>query len=248
MQSFLNLQPKRGVRPLFLTVALIGFLMGGGTVSHGATVVNIGSGNVVTTNTVSGCVQGSGSLKEETRTLSDFHGLDVDGAFTVTVTGQKEQTVTLSADDNLLPLILTEVIDGTLRISTKKSVCTSQPMTVTISVDTLDHIASSGANSFKIDDLKSPTIKLNLSGTSNMSLSGQASELTAALEGASEIHATELKAEKAFISIGGAGAANVHASKVLHANITGVGNIRYTGHPPEVVRNITGWGDVSPLD
>lgn len=247
MPSVLTFYFRKIYQWLLTTVMLGCFLISGG-VCHGATVINIGDGNVVNTNSVSGCVQGSGSLKEEDRTLPEFHGLDVDGAFIVTISGQKNQAVSLSADDNLLPLILTEVSDGVLRITTRKPVCTGLPMTVRISVKTLDQISSGGANSFKISDLKSSALNLNLSGTSNMNLSGQTTKLTASLEGASEIRATALLAEKVFLSISGTGSADVYAGKALHADITGVGNVRYSGNPSEVVRNIIGWGSVTPLD
>lgn len=252
MQRSASTQSKRNFRLLFLTIVLAFTLIGGG-ICLGAVEINIGNNNVVNTNTVStstssGCVQGSGSAKEEKRSLPSFHALDVDGAFAVTITCQKDQTVTLSADDNLLPLIVTDVTDGTLRVTTRKSICTSLPMTLVISVENLDQIRSGGANNFKVNDLKSSALDLKLSGSGNMTLAGQAKDLTVALEGASEIHATELRAEQVSISINGAGSAEVYASETLQADIGGVGNIRYAGSPKKVTRNITGWGEITPID
>lgn len=235
-------------RPLktFLTLSCAGILLAAGQ-SWGAVEINIGS-NIVNTGNVSGCVQGSGSAKEESRSLPAFHGLEVDGAYTVRIACQKDQIVEISADDNLLPLILTEVQDGVLRVTSKKSICASAPMTLTISVKTLDLIRSSGANEFQVQNIKGDALEVDLSGSSAMTLNGTVEELKAKIDGASGLVAGELKAQQVSVAISGAGSAEVHASKRLQGEISGVGTIRYAGDPDEVVKNITGWGDITPVD
>jgi hypothetical protein len=230
----------------FLTLSCAGILLAAGQ-SWAAVEINIGS-NIVNTGNVSGCLQGSGSAKEESRSLPAFHGLEVDGAYSVRITCQKEQSVEISADDNLLPLILTEVQDGVLRVTSKKSICASAPMTLTIAVETLDLIRSSGANEFQVQNLKGETLDVELSGSSTMTLDGAVDELKAKIDGASGLVAGELKAQQVSVAISGAGSAEVHADKRLQGDISGVGSIRYSGQPGEVVKNITGWGDITPVD
>lgn len=229
-----------------LTLSCAGILLSAGQ-SGAAVEINIGS-NIVNTGNVNGCVQGSGSAKEENRSLPAFHALEVDGAYTVKIACQKDQSVAISADDNLLPLILTEVQDGILRVTTKKSICASAPMTLTITVESLDLIRSSGANEFQVKNLKGESLEVELSGSSNMTLDGTVEELKAKIDGASGLAAGQLKAKEASVAISGAGSAEVHASKRLQGEISGVGSIRYAGKPGEVVRNITGWGDITPFD
>lgn len=230
----------------FLTLSCAGILLASGQ-SWGAVQINIGS-NIVNTGNVSGCVQGSGSAKEESRSLPAFHGLEVDGAYTVRIACQKDQSVEISADDNLLPLILTEVHDGILRVTSKKSICASAPMTLTITVETLDLIRSSGANEFQVADLKGESLEVALSGSSNMTLDGTVDRLAAKIDGASGLLARQLKSKQVAVAISGAGSAEVHASERLQGDISGVGSIRYAGNPGEVVRNIMGWGDITPVD
>lgn len=230
----------------FLTLSCAGILLASGQ-SWGAVQINIGS-NIVNTGNVSGCVQGSGSAKEESRSLPAFHGLEVDGAYTVRIACQKDQSVEISADDNLLPLILTEVHDGILRVTSKKSICASAPMTLTITVETLDLIRSSGANEFQVADLKGESLEVDLSGSSNMTLDGTVDRLAAKIDGASGLLARQLKTKQVAVAISGAGSAEVHASERLQGDISGVGSIRYAGNPGEVVRNIMGWGDITPVD
>ena len=230
----------------FLTLSCAGILLASGQ-SWGAVQINIGS-NIVNTGNVSGCVQGSGSAKEESRSLPAFHGLEVDGAYTVRIACQKDQSVEISADDNLLPLILTEVHDGILRVTSKKSICASAPMTLTITVETLDLIRSSGANEFQVADLKGESLEVALSGSSNMTLDGAVDRLAAKIDGASGLLARQLKTKQVAVAISGAGSAEVHASERLQGDISGVGSIRYAGNPGEVVRNIMGGGDITPVN
>lgn len=229
-----------------VTLSCAGILLSAGQ-SWAAVQINIGS-NIVNTGTVGGCVQGSGSAKAETRSLSTFRSMEVDGAYTVRIVCQKDQSIAISADDNLLPLILTEVQDGILRVTSKKSICASAPMTLTITVKSLDLIRSSGANEFQVQNLKGESLEVELSGSSSMTLDGKVDELNAKIDGASGLVAGQLKAKEVSVAISGAGSAEVHASKRLQGDITGVGSIRYAGQPGEVVRNITGWGDITPVD
>lgn len=215
----------------FLTLSCAGILLASGQ-SWGAVQINIGS-NIVNTGNVSGCVQGSGSAKEESRSLPAFHGLEVDGAYTVRIACQKDQSVEISADDNLLPLILTEVHDGILRVTSKKSICASAPMTLTITVETLDLIRSSGANEFQVADLKGESLEVALSGSSNMTLDGAVDRLAAKIDGASGLLARQLKSKQVAVAISGAGSAEVHASERLQGDISGVGSIRYAGNPED---------------
>jgi uncharacterized protein YjiK len=229
---------KKFFEHFFILVLFVSALVVGGTSCQGASDVNISTG----------CVQGSDVLKSEVRELPDFHALDIDGAFSVKIDCRKKQSLTLSADDNLLPLIVTDVSGGTLRITTRKPICTSLPLTVSITVETLDHITSGGANDFIVKDVSGPSLDLTISGSGDMEVSGRTENLNITLEGASEIHAGNLKANEVNVSIGGAGSAEVYADTQLNASITGVGEIHYAGKPKNVVRNITGWGEVIPIE
>ena len=60
--------------------------------------------------------KGSGKIVTEKRSLSGFKGVDVGGVFQVEITAGKEFAVEVETDDNLLPLIKTEVNNGVLEI------------------------------------------------------------------------------------------------------------------------------------
>ena len=70
---------------------------------------------------LSGCkfnkVSGSGAMKLDKRSVPAFKSVDISGAYEVEIVAQKEQSVEIEGDDNLLPLIKTEVKNGVLEIT-----------------------------------------------------------------------------------------------------------------------------------
>src|SRR6058998_1729791 len=86
----------------------------------------------------SGCkfdhVSGSGAKKVEKRSVPAFTTVNISGAYEVEITAQNEQSVEIEGDDNLLPLIKTEVKDGVLEISNEKGFSTRNKLHVRISV------------------------------------------------------------------------------------------------------------------
>src|SRR5262245_7570951 len=61
-------------------------------------------------------IQGSGARKTEKRDFASFKSIDASGAYDVTVVCQQAQSFEIEGDDNILPIIKTEVRDGVLRI------------------------------------------------------------------------------------------------------------------------------------
>src|SRR5437762_1130357 len=78
-------------------------------------------------------IKGSGNTITEKRGLSGFKAVDVGGIFKVEITAQKDFAVEIETDDNLLPLIETEVEDGVLKIESDKRLSSHSPIRVRIS-------------------------------------------------------------------------------------------------------------------
>ena len=65
-------------------------------------------------------VAGSGAVTTDTRTVSAFERVDVGGEYDVVIRVGTTRSVVIEGDDNLLPLIRTEVREGTLHIDSEK--------------------------------------------------------------------------------------------------------------------------------
>src|SRR5438552_11800544 len=106
---------------------------------------------------LSGCklhrgIAGSGVRKTEKRDLKSFNAIDTTGAYEIDVTCQKPASFEIEADDNILPLIKTEVRDGILFVSNNQLYHSSKPVTLRITLPDLNSVANHGAGQIKIVD------------------------------------------------------------------------------------------------
>jgi hypothetical protein len=188
-------------------------------------------------------IHGDGAIIAEDRTVPEFSGVTISGAFTVQWSRGKPG-LSITTDRNLLPHISTVVSDGTLRISSEKSLRPTGGLTVTISGDSLADVHLSGANTFRAGQITGPELKVLVSGASTISLDGSVTKLDARLTGASTLHAQTLRTQTATVGITGACSAHVNVTDALKASITGAGSITYSGNPRKTEKSVTGVGSI----
>lgn len=189
-------------------------------------------------------VSGSGNRTTEKRDVAAFTSISSSGAFNVEVTCQKERSVTLEGDDNILSLVTTEVKGATLYLDTKKSYSTKKPITVRITVPDLDELTSSGAGEFNVSNIKNDSLRFKTSGAATINASGETKTLRIEMSGAGSVATVNLKATDVDVTMSGAGSAEVFASNKLDANISGAGSITYSGDPKVVNKNVSGIGSI----
>jgi len=188
-------------------------------------------------------VRGSGVRKTETRDLKSFKSIDASGAFEINVTCQKPESVTIEADDNLLPLIRTEVRDGVLYVSPDKGYSASKTVSLRITLPDVENISTHGAGNIKVADVKNDKMEFHSTGAAQVEASGQTKTLTIESTGAGDIDTSNLKAEKASVRVTGAATVDVFASDQLDANVSGAGHVSYSGDP-KVNKSVSGIGSV----
>lgn len=192
-----------------------------------------------------GNVSGSGTMKLEKRDVPAFSAVNISGAFDVEIVVQKEQSLEIEGDDNLLPLIKTEVKNGVLSINNEKSFSTKKALRVRISVPDLDAISTSGASEFTVTNVKSDEFNIEASGAGSIEISGETKTLEVGMSGAVNLDAKDLKAQKVNITNSGASSADVYASEELRASVSGAGNVDYYGDPKTVSEDTSGAGSIS---
>ena len=192
-----------------------------------------------------GGVHGSGNVASENRDVAGFKSIDVGGVFQVEITAQKDFSVEVLADDNLLPLIKTEVDGGTLRVSTTRRISPTSPIRVRISAPDIDNLQVSGIANVTVNDLNNSSFALDSSGASKIAITGETSKLTIDVSGASKIDAENLNAENASIDASGASKINVNVSGELRSDLSGASKVVYTGTPTSVVTRKSGASSVS---
>lgn len=192
-------------------------------------------------------IRGNGVIKTEQRPVTGFARVDAGGFYELEwQPGAASCSVT--TDENLLSHIETRVEGEILKIEMRGSIAPSHKIQIAISSASLAGASLSGALRFKAMPLTGSTFALETSGASKVALAGKVNRLLASLTGASKLEATDLVAEDVELSVTGAGKAEVTASNLLRAGITGAGKVSYGGRPKSVEKKITGAGSIKPRD
>lgn len=195
-----------------------------------------------------GGTSGSGDISSQKRDLTDFNAIDVGGAFQVEIVAQQDFSVEVEADDNLLPMIRTEVDGGVLKIETDGRISPTKPIRIRISAPDINTMDISGVAAVTATGMKNAKTSVDLSGKSTLSISGQTDKLVVEISGASHLDAEELKAVDAVIDASGASRTKVNLTGDLRADASGASSIIYSGTPGDVEKSSSGAASISRKD
>ncbi|OKL40795.1 head GIN domain-containing protein [Pontibacter flavimaris] len=211
-------------------------------------------------------LRGNGKVATQNRSVSGIKGIDAGGGFVVELTQGSNEGVRLEAEENLLDNIKTEVRNGVLHIYNEKGVSSTKGMKAFVTLKDLESISISGGvkvignSSFKSPSLKlemsggsnvkltivTEQIKGNLSGASKIELVGKTDELTMQLSGASKMEASELEARQVSVQASGASSVKVFAQEGLDINASGASAVYYKGSP-SITSDVTSAARVGKL-
>jgi hypothetical protein len=202
-------------------------------------VININSCNP-------NAIQGSGVWKTESRAVGSFSKIDLSGSPDVEVTVGSAVSVSVTADDNILPLIETKVSGTTLEIGSEGSYDPKIGVKVKITAPTLEGVGISGSGNIHVTGLKAAEMEARITGSGNVILSGSTDRLNVKITGSGDLRADDLTAKHVHVSVTGSGNAVIRSSEELDATVTGSGDVRYSGNPPQVRRSVIGSGEIRP--
>lgn len=215
-----------------------------------------------------GMVRGSGDIETEERDVSDFHKVHLSGVGNLIITQGDEESLIIEADDNIIPLIKTDVFRHRLTIGFKRgyNFIPIAKIKYHLTVIDLDEISLSGAGDIDCDDFNTDRLEFDISGVGDIdfninaervestssgagdiTLSGKVDSQEIDISGVGKYDAEELESRECSISLSGAGSATVNVSEELDVSISGVGNVNYTGSP-HVEQDISGLGRVKSID
>ncbi len=220
---------------------------------------------------VSGCIgqgmQGSGKIINQTRDVSGFNQIDLNGAGELIITQGNKESVTVEADDNIISNIKTNVNNNKLTISFDNNMpMPTKPVKIYVTVKDLNSINISGSGKINSSNLNVNSLTINIngagdstlsnlnaqilniktSGSGKMTISGNVNEQNIEIYGAGEHDAGNLTSKIATIAINGGGKSTVKVSDTLTAIINGAGQINYIGNP-QVTHQINGAGTVKQI-
>jgi hypothetical protein len=218
---------------------------------------------------VGGSIGGSRVMESEMRPLDSFSAIQVSYPADITIQQGDANSITITADDNLLPQLRTDVNGGELNIfngerSWGRRVNASEFVKISIVLQDLRtlsfdsagsltvngysgddlEIRLNGAGSITLNEIEVTTLSLRLDGAGSMEAQGAVDTLFVRMDGFGSLNAGRLAAREVTVELDGLGSATVRASELLSVDINGLGSVNYFGSP-EVQRSTDGLGTIN---
>lgn len=219
---------------IIFILALIAGIFFGSIFSYGEKVGNLFSFSIFES------VSGSGNIQTEQRNVGEFKSIDVSDAFTVEITAQKNFSVEVETDDNILPRVKTEIENGVLKIRREGHFSGRSKVLIRISAPDIENLEVSGTSKVSVNDLNNDFLNLDVSGASKININGKTNRLKMDVSGASKINAENLTAENVSVEASGASKIDVFVSNELNADLSGATKLTYSGDPQNVVEKTSG--------
>ncbi len=215
-------------------------------------------------------IKGNGKITADVRNVNSFHAIDIQGVFNVILQQGDKESVKVETDENIQPIVITEVKNDTLIVKFKDdySIRDLQKIDVYITLADITQLKTEGVGTLKCPSplrLKQLTFNtegvgatsLNITGdelvikseiVGELNLSGTEKNVTINHSGVGMIAAFNLKAENLSLTTDGVGAAEVFASNAITINASGIGSVKYKGGA--LTKNIKsdGVGKVTQVD
>lgn len=189
-------------------------------------------------------VIGSGILTSTTISVDSFHGVKARGRGTaggggrvvrVVITPGAEETVTVTADDNLLPFLWAQVQDGQLLVGTPDTgnvhIHTQNEMLFEVTYRTIDAFDLQGVLVVDAKGIASDSLNVVVGGVSTFTVDGLVDRQVVSVDGVTSYLAAELESRIARITGNGVMNVVLNVTDELFGNVCGVGTVKYLGTP-----------------
>ncbi len=210
-----------------------------------------------------GCVDGDGPIVEQTLTLDEFSGIELNLPIEVILTQGDVQQVVVEGKQNIIDELERDVRSGVWEIETRDCVRDIGNMKIFITIPEIRELSIAGSgeifgdNVFIVNDvelqisgsgdmdlaMEGDDFEAVITGSGNIKLEGIADELDLKITGSGDISAFDMDALRARVEITGSGNAEVSVQDELDVKISGSGDVRYKGTPSLDV-SISGSGRV----
>jgi hypothetical protein len=204
-------------------------------------------------------VTGSGTITSETRPLAGWTAVALGCPGTLDLKIGENRGITIEAEDNILPLIETNIEQGRLMIRIKPGLRTIRPTLPILfkaATPAIDALAVSGSGSIRAPRIEGAnldvdvsgsgdidvasvhltTLETRISGSGGVTIRGDADEHEARVSGSGELNAHDLTSQRAHVTISGSGSAMLRVEREIDGRISGSGSIVYSGNPSTTIR------------
>ncbi len=177
-------------------------------------------------------IEGSGNVITETRDVSGFNEIDLSGNARVDIEVTGTESLTIEAEDNIMPELETVVRGGRLELGTKSNLEPTRVIVYTITAASLDGLTLSGSGAVDATGVDTTDFTTDISGSGSVSVDGAVSgRLSLSISGSGVFDGEALIAVDGRVDVSGSGRAVVNVTDNLFIDLSGSGAIEYIGSP-----------------
>lgn len=187
---------------------------------------------------------------EQVRSTPAFKAIEIKGALSIDVAAGKAHTLKVSGDEQFIKRVVTEVVNGELKIYMREKVSSasnSDPR-ITITMPELIKFIAEGAGEAKLTNLSGERVDVSYKGAGSLSATGKVKWLRLKAQGVGEVDTKALLAEDVDVNFEGLGSVKVYATGKLNTVVRGMGELSYYGKPRTVNKSVAGVGSVKAGD
>lgn len=189
-------------------------------------------------------VPGTGNLVTEDRTTGDFTRISVGAGIKLVAKAGAEKSVMLEAQENLLPLITTDVVDGQLVVNVAPpGITTTEPVTLTVAAPDIESLALSGGSTGFLESV-TDTLNLDAAGGSTLTAIGTLKELTLATSAGSHADLEELVADTATVTMSDGSSAKLSVTSSVSGTASGGSTLVLVKPPASMTVAVSGGASV----
>ena len=191
--------------------------------------------------------------KKETRSVSGFTGIDASSVFDITVTKGNTESLTIEADNEVMPYVRSEVRNGVLNLyidNSNNNMRNVKILKASVVMKNLDKVILSGACKLTADDLFTPDkFKGDCSGASKMSINVNTGQLSIDASGASKIQIKASVTGNTDLDVSGASKiqGELKATRVKFDS-SGASSIELTGTAESIDIDTSGTANIMAKD
>jgi len=176
-------------------------------------------------------VKGSGKRIVQKRNIGTFTSISTDGAFDIEVVCQKDVSLEVEADDNILPLITTEVSGNVLYLKPSRTYSVEDAPKLKITVPNIEAFSANGAGKMEITGLNNDQFQISANGAPTITAAGTTKLIGIDTNGAAKIDTHNLRAPHAVVDTKGVSKVDLGVSDQLDVTVSGPSRVTYKGDP-----------------
>ena len=224
------------------SVLVLALLLGGCTQSDGTD----GQESSTVTSESSEMTSEFSNVTSESRDVSGFNEVELNGVGNLSIQQTGSESLTVEAEEDVLPKLRTEVENNRLIIGPKPNtiIHTTEPINYKLTVKDLNALEVSGSGNVDAESISTDKLAVTVNGAGDVKVAGRADSQDIDISGSGDYRAGDLESKEVKIEVGGSGSAVVNVSDELNAKVSGSGSVKYIGDPT-VNQDVSGAGRVS---